>query len=180
MDTHFEDITSTTFTPVNPKPGWFIRLSLGEKNLSDSTVFGGMVLFTTFTPLTGIDTDPCVVGSGTGRLYAMAMMPITINGIVYNAGAGLFADGNRSIDLGTGIPTSPVISQKPKGQPGGTDVYVSVSGSGGTEAGLWNPSAPPGPPPPDGGCPPGTPAFICRLMQSGPQATIIHWKDRRL
>ncbi len=57
-------------------------------------------------------------------MYAMAMMPIKIDGVTYNAGAGLMSKpsdinskdgGNKSSWMGTGIPTAPLISQKPQG-----------------------------------------------------------------
>lgn len=91
----------------------------GEKILADPTVFGGVVYFTTFKPATG--NDPCEQG-GEAKLY----------GLNYTTGAGIFTDSARSMVIGSGIPTAPVISLPPgTGQP---DLYVTTSGGGGTSA----------------------------------------------
>jgi Tfp pilus tip-associated adhesin PilY1 len=167
--------------------GWYMEFpSSGEKMLFDSSVFGGMVLFTTYTPTTG--TDPCA-NSGTGRLYALAMMPITIDGVTYNAGAGLMSKpadtaskdgGNKSVSLGAGMPTAPLVSQKPREKPGATDLFVTTSGGGGTDTAVTSVGDLFTIPEPGKPCPPGTPPALCRLAQTPPQAQIIHWRDRRL
>ncbi len=108
------------------KYGYYINLAgQGEKMLSEPTVFGGLVYFTSFTPAHG--NDPCAQG-GTASLY----------GLKYTTGAGALpivgADPPpRSMILGTGIPSAPVISLKPGG---GTtpDLYVTTSGGGGIGA----------------------------------------------
>ncbi|MCX5914000.1 MAG: hypothetical protein NTV04_18950, partial [Deltaproteobacteria bacterium] len=166
--------------------GWYYEFpSSGEKELFDSSVFGGMVLFTTYTPTIG--TDPCG-SSGIAKLYALAMMPITIGGVTYNAGAGLMSKpadvaskdgGNKSITVGAGVPTTPLVSQKPREKPGSTDVFLTASGGGVTETvanSLGDLFTIPEPGKP---CPPGTPPALCRLAQTPPQAQIIHWRDRR-
>ncbi|MCE5264890.1 MAG: hypothetical protein LLG97_15335 [Deltaproteobacteria bacterium] len=109
------------------KVGYYINLAgQGEKMLSEPTVFGGLVYFTTFTPAQG-SSDPCQQG-GTASLF----------GLSYTTGAGALpivgADPPpRSMVLGTGIPSAPVISLKPGG---GTtpDLYVTTSGGGGIGA----------------------------------------------
>jgi len=54
------------------KNGWYIVLeNLGEKSLSTSVVFHGVVYYTTFTPSFGEEGDICYLGEGTGRLYAL-------------------------------------------------------------------------------------------------------------
>jgi len=191
--TDLQQLTTQAYDPktMGTKPGWFIAFPWsGEKMLFDSSVFGGMVLFTTYTPTTG--TSSCA-NTGTGRLYALAMMPITIDGVTYNAGAGLMSKpadtaskdgGNKSITLGAGIPTTPLISQKPKdalGVTGVTDVYVGTSGGGDSSAAVNNAFADLFTMPERGKpCPAGTPPALCRLAQTPPQAQIIHWRDRRL
>ncbi|MBS3919542.1 MAG: hypothetical protein KG012_11730 [Deltaproteobacteria bacterium] len=68
------DVTSVeaTFTTVDAKSGWYIRLGdAGEKSLSTSVVFHGVVYYTTFTPSIGKQGDVCFLGEGTGRLYAL-------------------------------------------------------------------------------------------------------------
>jgi Tfp pilus tip-associated adhesin PilY1 len=173
------------------KSGWYMELpSNGEKVLYDSTVFAGMALFTTYTPTTG--ADPCETG-GFGKFYALAMMPITIDGVTYNAGAGLMSKpanqaskdgGEKSMNVGKGMPTSPLVSQrphKPNETPGMTDIFLTSSGGGGTDT-VVNALGELTPPPDEEKkkCPPGTPPALCRLLQTPPQAQIIHWRDRRL
>jgi type IV pilus assembly protein PilY1 len=68
------DVTSVeaTFTTVDAESGWYIRLeNVGEKSLSPSVVFHGVVYYTTFTPSIGEPGDVCFLGEGTGRLYAL-------------------------------------------------------------------------------------------------------------
>jgi hypothetical protein len=165
---NLQDITSTNYSGV--LPGWYLPLpGSGEKSLSEPTVFGGMVLFTTYTPAP-ILTLSCD-SAGTGRLYAMAMMPMMINGVIYNPGAGLWAGGEKSISLGTGMPTAPVISQKPRNKPGPTDVFVTVSGGGGADTVIKSLSELTGQQ--------NSPAMT-RFANTNPQAQITHWRDRRL
>lgn len=57
---------------LKTKNGWYIVLeNTGEKSLSTSVVFNGVVYYTTFTPSFGQDGDICFLGEGTGRLYAL-------------------------------------------------------------------------------------------------------------
>ena len=86
----------------NTKYGYYMNLAgQGEKMLAEPTVFGGLVYFTTFTPAQG--NDPCEQG-GTAKLY----------GISYKTGAGALpaTDTPRSMTIGQGIPSAPVISLK--------------------------------------------------------------------
>jgi hypothetical protein len=113
-----------SFTDTS-KSGYYISLAAGEKVLADLTAFGGVLYSTTFTPSSS--TNPCYQG-GTARLY----------GINYTTGAGaLIIPGStapppRSMDIGTGIPSAPIISLRPDS--GAPDLYVTTSGSGLTGA----------------------------------------------
>ena len=114
-----ENITSGTYDPASTSPGWYMNFTgQGEKVLGEPLVFGGVVYFSTFIPdQTG---DPCSYG-GDAQLY----------GVDYVTGAGELSDeGDRSITIGTGIPTAPVISLKP-GTALSPDLYVTVSSGGG-------------------------------------------------
>ena len=107
----------------NTKYGYYMNLAgQGEKMLAEPTVFGGLVYFTTFTPAQG--NDPCEQG-GTAKLY----------GISYKTGAGALpaTDTPRSMTIGQGIPSAPVISLKPSGSTT-PDLYVTTSGGGGIGA----------------------------------------------
>lgn len=152
--------------------GWYNPLAgAGEKNLSDPNVFGGIALFTTYTPGSAINS---CLPSGTSKLYAMAMMSLTIDGIVYNAGAGVLSTGGvdgkggaRSVSLGTGLAQSPVVSQNPSpGQP--TDVLISLSGDGVQDMSMTS-VAKLGPSPADD-----------HFKRTGISTEILHWRDGRL
>ncbi|MCX5835324.1 MAG: PilC/PilY family type IV pilus protein, partial [Deltaproteobacteria bacterium] len=115
-----ENITSGTFTDGTDKHGWYINLAgQGEKILADSAVFGNVAYFTTYTPPSG--ADPCSQ-AGTASLYAVNFV----------SGGGILA-GGRSMSIGVGVPTAPVLSFKPGGG-GSPDLYVTVSGGGGQNA----------------------------------------------
>jgi type IV pilus assembly protein PilY1 len=119
------NITSSTSTYDGSGYGFYLNLTgTGEKILSDTTVYGGVTYFTTFTPAS--TTDLCVQG-GTAKLYA----------INYTTGAAALnvigsTSLTRSMTIGTGIPSSPVISI----MDGSTtpDLYVTTSGGGGVES----------------------------------------------
>jgi Tfp pilus tip-associated adhesin PilY1 len=109
-----------TYDPQSTYAGFRTQLSTSEKDLADPTVFGGVVYFTTFTPSN--TTDPCDQG-GDAKLYA----------INYTTGGGVLTGGAKSMNIGTGIPSAPVLSLKP-GTGGTADLYVTVSGGGGIGA----------------------------------------------
>ena len=117
-----DTITTGVFDPQSTtKVGYRIQLGGGgEKILSEPTVFGGVVYFTTFSPPSG--NDPCEQG-GDASLYA----------VNFTTGGGALTGGAKSMNIGTGIPSSPVLSLKP-GTGGSADLYVTVSGGAGTGA----------------------------------------------
>jgi type IV pilus assembly protein PilY1 len=100
--------SADTFDPTSSNAGFRIQLAnpnIGEKVMADPTVFGGYVYFTTYTPSEG--TDACNQ-SGTAKLYGINYR--TAAGGVPGATSGTLA---RSIVIGSGIPSAPVISFKP-------------------------------------------------------------------
>jgi Tfp pilus tip-associated adhesin PilY1 len=103
------------------KAGWRIQFTgQGEKMLADPAVFGGVVYFTTYTPAHG--NDPCEQ-AGAANLFV----------VDYVTGTGGLPDSARSMYLGTGIPSAPVLSLKP-GSSGIPDLYVTTSGGSGSAA----------------------------------------------
>ena len=110
---------SQTYNPTtSTKKGYAINLAGGgQKMLADPSVFGGVVYFTTYTPSNTVCNE-----SGTATLY----------GINYTTGGGVLS-GSRSMTIGTGIPSAPVLSLKP-GSSGVPDLFVTTSGGGGTSA----------------------------------------------
>ncbi len=94
--------------------GWYLNMpNLGEKVVSSPIVFDKAVWFTTFTPTQTEDAeegdeveDKCSIpgGVGTARLYA----------INYKTGSAMYdldedGDKDRSVAIGGGIPSDPVI-----------------------------------------------------------------------
>jgi type IV pilus assembly protein PilY1 len=169
-----QNITNSVFSYASP--GWYITLGSGEKVLSDSSTFGGMVSWTTYVPYTG--TNPCNQ-VGTSNLYSVAMMPVAIGGVTYQVGAGLFATttgnvvGTRSMALGSGIAQVPIYSQKPSGTgsgTGATDAYISTSGGGGSNPSITSSAAMGNSPTP----------FTQRLQATAPSGQLLHWLDQRM
>jgi type IV pilus assembly protein PilY1 len=142
-----ENISSGTYTDSSSKRGWYIDLTgTGEKSLSEASVFSSQVYFTTYTPAGGVG-DPCSQ-AGTARLYAVS----------YLSGAGSLTGGNRSMVLGMGIPTAPVLSMNPFGNT--PDLYVTVSGGAGIGSTTQKANVSP-------------PSIANRT-------SILHWRDRRI
>jgi Tfp pilus tip-associated adhesin PilY1 len=139
-----DDITGTTYTDSSTKHGWYINMTgAGEKCLSDSSVFAGIVYFTTYTPAGS--GDPCNQ-AGTAKLY----------GVSFIKGAGSLTGNARSMTLGAGIPTAPVLSMNPYSKT--PDLYVTVSAGTGVNTLRANVNPP----------------------SIANQTNLIHWRDRRL
>ena len=110
-----ENVTSSNYADTDEKKGWYLVLAgNGEKVLAESVIFGGVAYFTSYIPSTG--GDVCQQGQGTARLYALG----------YLTAASATGTDNRSIQVGYGIPTAPIISLKPGGT-GTPDLYVTIS-----------------------------------------------------
>jgi Tfp pilus tip-associated adhesin PilY1 len=143
---NLDDISSTTYTDNASKRGWYINLAgAGEKCLSEASVFAGIVYFTTYLPA-GSGGDPCDQ-AGTAKLYAVSFIE----------GAGSLTGNARSMTLGVGIPTAPVLSMNPHSAT--PDLYVTVSGGAGTGATTMRANVNP-------------PSIANRT-------NLIHWRDRR-
>jgi Tfp pilus tip-associated adhesin PilY1 len=130
-----DNITTGTYTDSPTKRGWYMNFAgQGEKVLSEPAIFGGVVYLSTYTPPSG--GDPCAQ-AGEAKLY----------GLEYTTGAGIIpvldGSGNptgtttRSMSVGVGIPSSPILSLKPidPNSPVTTgsiaDLYMTTSGGGG-------------------------------------------------
>jgi len=93
------------FTTFND-PSQAFPLTSGERNVSTSTLIGGTVFFTTFTPIADFCTP-----TGTGRLYAV----FYLTGGPYTASAvGTVTSGSNSlakkaVSLGQGLPSQMAI-----------------------------------------------------------------------
>ena len=123
------NISSSQYSDSSGQHGWYINLpGTGEKALAEPTVFGGILYFTTYTPPSS--GDPCSQ-AGTATLYGLQY--ITAAAAIMDPGGPGRPPGGpvRTMNIGTGIPTAPVLSFKPGGllPP---DLYVTVSGGGGS------------------------------------------------
>ena len=117
--------------------GWYIELeNAGEKVVSSPRVYGGVVYFTTYTPTgtSGIDpNDPCAASTvrGVGRLYAVNYKT---GAAVHEFNSALETDRDghtvtlgkqdRSLSVGTAIPSAPVIAILG----GGARLFIGVEG----------------------------------------------------
>ena len=122
------DVTDekATLNALSTKSGWYIRLeNSGEKSLSNSVVFAGVVYYTTFTPTFGDPGDICALKEGEGRLYPLK----------YKSGSAAFnlddsLDGvisqptDQSEIIGPSIPSGVIITFIG----GTTTAYVGVGG----------------------------------------------------
>ena len=125
--------------------GWYIQLATGEKVLGEGTVFYRTLYITTFIPNLALDADadPCMPG-GLGKLYALNYL---------TGGAILDFDGDddteRTVSIGGGIPSKPVMVITGTGQKlfisvGSTNPDDSVQGEGfGAGIVAVDPLAPP-------------------------------------
>jgi type IV pilus assembly protein PilY1 len=111
--------------------GWYINMTgQGEKILSPPTVFGGVVYFTTYTP--SQSANPCDAG-GSSTLYAVG----------YTSAAGQLSDDSRTLSLGDGMASTPIVSisrDSSTGQLSGS-VFVNTS-TGGLQNANVNPNIP--------------------------------------
>jgi type IV pilus assembly protein PilY1 len=97
--------------------GWFIQLlptSSGEKCLSSTVVLFQTAFYTTFTPGAGDETDPCHVGEGVGRVYALQYQTgnaaFDFDLTNDTGGQTVLKKGDRSLNVGLGIPSGVVVT----------------------------------------------------------------------
>jgi type IV pilus assembly protein PilY1 len=110
-ETDLQDVTDALLGGTDTENGWYLRLNqhLGEKVLSSPVVYFGTAYFTTFMPDSEQYDDPCYVGQGRGRLYALGYKtgdPVfDLDGL-----GGIGGIGDRSSEIGIGIPSGVVIA----------------------------------------------------------------------
>ena len=124
-------------TNLEAAKGWYIRLeNPGEKVVASARVYGGVAYFTTYTPPAtggGDPDDPCAVSTvrGVARLYAVnyktGASVHNFSDIVETDGENEVVDlgkHDRVVELGTAIPSAPVIAILE----GGARLFVGVEG----------------------------------------------------
>jgi type IV pilus assembly protein PilY1 len=96
--------------------GWFIRLETGEKCLAPSLVLNKVAYYTTFTPASGGGggDDPCYVGEGIARVYALQYQTgnAAFNFDLTNddGTTKVISKTDRSKGIGTGMPSGVVMT----------------------------------------------------------------------
>jgi type IV pilus assembly protein PilY1 len=120
---------STMLNALKIKEGWYIKLDQnpGEKCLSSPVVYYGVAYYTSFAPNFGTQTDPCFVGEGTGRLYALNYKTANAAFNLDDSLDGTISRSDRSAIIGTGIPSGVIITFIA----GKAVAYVGVGGPGG-------------------------------------------------
>jgi Tfp pilus tip-associated adhesin PilY1 len=115
--------TCTTASPeANNKRGWFFDLNAGtgEQGVTSSTIFGGLVFFSTNRPL---PTPPGACANNLGEARGYAVNLLNASGAV---GTDLLCGAQRSgIFVGGGLPPSPVTGTVPVG---GKPVTIMIGG----------------------------------------------------
>lgn len=107
---------------IQSKEGWFVDLKettsptwIGEKVLARTTIFGGQLFVTTFVPSQNSASVVCPTPSeGTAKLYSMN----------YLNGTAVDSSGDRTQELGGGIPSELVVVIRE----GGVSGLVGTSG----------------------------------------------------
>ena len=91
-------------------PGWRIELQAGEKSLSQTIIFNGRLLATTFQPGNAA-ANTCGTPGSTGRFYMIDVISGEPVDHLGNADTNepLNASHRSTVISGSGIPTSPVI-----------------------------------------------------------------------
>lgn len=120
---------------LNGSEGWYIKLNenVGEKCLSNAVLFYGVVYYTTFQPTFGAPGDPCFLGEGIARLYAVDYK--TGNAVFNLDGVGTLESlthSDRSTEMGVSIPSGVIVTFI-----GGTTVAY-----GGVGGGVFRPPLP--------------------------------------
>ena len=130
--TAFVNATSLSGTcnpPPSPAVGFYLEGVQGEKFVTDSTIFFGVVLTSSYQPTTS--SDPCDVG-GDSYLYGFKLL----------CGEGIFPEDpsnpgspERSISIGGGLANRPRVSVGPVSDSGGgggcADMVVVITSEGG-------------------------------------------------
>jgi type IV pilus assembly protein PilY1 len=114
----------STQLAVDKGDGWFFSLTngRGEQAVNQSTIFGGLIFFSTNRPDTAVSTTSCKTNLGIAYGYAVNLL----NGSGAVGTTGLCGGTSRSgVFTGGGLPPSPVTGTVPVA---GKDVTVMIGG----------------------------------------------------
>ena len=114
--TDLDDLTGINGSSTISGKGFRFMLQDGEKFVTNSEIFSGTVIVASFRP--DYNGDPCI-SRGDGYLYAFSL----------SSGEGYFTDASanpqRTVHVGSGLPTDPKTSVGPDGK--SNRVYVEKS-----------------------------------------------------
>lgn len=118
LEPDLSDVSNNqTCSTVKPR-GYYLKVADGEKFVTNSEIFAGIVFVGSFLPASG--GDPCT-SKGSGALYAFRV----------ECGEAHFADptgsGQRRVDIDEGLPTDPQISVGVNGRD--NRIYIEKSGA---------------------------------------------------
>jgi len=104
---------STEMNKLNGSEGWYIKLNqnLGEKCLSNTVIFYKVLYYSTFQPTFGEPGDPCFLGEGIARIYALNYK--TGNAVFNLDGLGTLSEltrTDRSSLIGVSIPSGVIVT----------------------------------------------------------------------
>ena len=104
---------STEMAKLNTSEGWYIKLNqnLGEKSLSNTVIFYKVLYYSTFQPTFGDAGDPCFLGEGIARIYALNYK--TGNAVFNLDGLGTLSNlarSDRSAVIGVSIPSGVIVT----------------------------------------------------------------------
>ncbi len=122
------NLVNVTTTNGTPTYGWYFLITgSSEKDISTANVFNYIVYFTTFTPTT---TATCGGGGGNALLYAIQETTGYAALAWNNSSAPLTstsASVTRSMQVGVGIPSEPIIVLTASGVTVSTSVVVGTT-----------------------------------------------------
>jgi hypothetical protein len=131
-----DDLVDVTASPEgisvpSTKSGFYIKGADGEKFVTNTEIFAGLVITASFTPTT--TADPCT-SRGDGKAYVFDLL--TGKGYFTDAGGNAY----RGLDIGAGLPSDPKVSMGV----GGTDNRVYIEKSGADLESIGTSNLPPG------------------------------------
>ncbi len=119
------DVT-TNDADATKSRGWFFRLGSNEKVLASADVFNKVVFYSSFIPSS---TSACGTGGGAAKLYAVQQIT-GYAAVDFGLGVALTttdAAATRGREIGTGIPSKPIILISESGATISTSVITATT-----------------------------------------------------
>lgn len=116
VETDLTDVSGSSACASLSTPGYFFTLPDGEKFVTRTDIFAGLVFVASYVP--PVTTDPCnQIGNAAIYIFSLA------------CGEGYFVDGSgnadRKLDLDVAMPTDPQVSVGPDGKD--NRIYIELS-----------------------------------------------------